>query len=263
MSHLVILTAAEEEKLLRAFEAGLKVQHPTQLFVWVRSQIFVLLRHELMLCVQFDADDQVMHVRCLNSEVCKPGEIDAWSAPGDGLLVRLARACRQGGQLPRVVDVEQCPASHPLSSLAAEIARAGLGGALVHGNQRLAGGTTFFTFFSRDQRWNARDAHLLALLLPYLHTAFLQSVPNGDPDVPASSPKQALSAREVEVLRWLALGKSNPEIGLILGLSPLTVKNHLQRVYAKLQVHNRVQALSRCRELKLLDAAPSVQAGRA
>jgi ATP/maltotriose-dependent transcriptional regulator MalT len=39
---------------------------------------------------------------------------------------------------------------------------------------------------------------------------------------------------------------------MILSLSSLTIKNHLQRIYRKLDVHNRVQAITRCRELKLL-----------
>ena len=52
-----------------------------------------------------------------------------------------------------------------------------------------------------------------------------------------------LSAREAEILRWIALGKTNPEIGSILNISSFTVKNHVQRILKKLDVSNRTQAV--------------------
>jgi len=55
----------------------------------------------------------------------------------------------------------------------------------------------------------------------------------------------ALTPRETEVLRWIAEGKSNEEIALILGLSPRTVHKHVEHVLAKLEVPNRVSALLR------------------
>ena len=54
--------------------------------------------------------------------------------------------------------------------------------------------------------------------------------------------KLALTAREAEVLVWLARGKSNKDIAEILTLSPRTVNKHLEQVYAKLGVENRASA---------------------
>ena len=51
-----------------------------------------------------------------------------------------------------------------------------------------------------------------------------------------------LTAREAEVLYWVAQGKINRDIGDILGASPATVKKHLERVYAKLGVETRTAA---------------------
>lgn len=51
-----------------------------------------------------------------------------------------------------------------------------------------------------------------------------------------------LTQRESEVLLWIAHGKSNRDIGDILGLSPRTVNKHLEQVYAKLGVENRASA---------------------
>ena len=53
-----------------------------------------------------------------------------------------------------------------------------------------------------------------------------------------------LTAREAEVLYWLAKGKTNRDIGDILGTSPATVKKQLEHVYAKLGVETRTAAAS-------------------
>lgn len=52
----------------------------------------------------------------------------------------------------------------------------------------------------------------------------------------------ALSAREAEVLLWISQGKSNRDIGAILGLSPRTVNKHLEQIFSKLGVENRTAA---------------------
>ena len=48
----------------------------------------------------------------------------------------------------------------------------------------------------------------------------------------------SLSSREREVLHWLALGKSGPEIAIILGISTCTVRIHIQGVKRKLNAVN-------------------------
>lgn len=55
-------------------------------------------------------------------------------------------------------------------------------------------------------------------------------------------PRQELTAREKEVLEFVAQGKSNKEIAGTLGLAENTVKNHLKNILEKLQLENRVQA---------------------
>ena len=51
-----------------------------------------------------------------------------------------------------------------------------------------------------------------------------------------------LTAREAEVLYWVVKGKTNKDIGDILGSSPMTVKKHLERVFVKLGVETRTAA---------------------
>jgi LuxR family maltose regulon positive regulatory protein len=69
---------------------------------------------------------------------------------------------------------------------------------------------------------------------------------------PAQPLVEPLSRRELEVLRLIAQGLSNREISERLFLALITVKGHNQRIFAKLQVKNRPEAVARARELGLL-----------
>lgn len=55
---------------------------------------------------------------------------------------------------------------------------------------------------------------------------------------------EALSAREIEVLRRIAAGKSNKEIGAELFISEGTVKSHVKSIFAKLDVVSRTEAVA-------------------
>ena len=59
------------------------------------------------------------------------------------------------------------------------------------------------------------------------------------------SPPASLTCREREVLQWLSGGKTDRDIGHILGISPRTVHKHLQRIYEKLGVETRTAAVVR------------------
>ncbi|HXV83747.1 MAG TPA: response regulator transcription factor [Candidatus Binatia bacterium] len=59
---------------------------------------------------------------------------------------------------------------------------------------------------------------------------------------PASDTLQALTKRELEIVRLVAEGLSNEEIGKKIFISPKTVKTHLSNIFDKLQVHNRFKA---------------------
>ena len=66
-------------------------------------------------------------------------------------------------------------------------------------------------------------------------------------------PEDDLSSRELEVLRVAATGRTNKEIARDLGVSPDTVKDHLARLYAKLDARDRTEAVGRARTIGLLN----------
>jgi DNA-binding NarL/FixJ family response regulator len=71
-------------------------------------------------------------------------------------------------------------------------------------------------------------------------------------DVPSPGPEAlgslGLTARESEVLFWIAQGKSNPDIALILGTSPRTIHKHVENLFRKLGCETRAAAALRALE---------------
>lgn len=61
---------------------------------------------------------------------------------------------------------------------------------------------------------------------------------------PVTQPRwpNGLTDREVEVLRLVARGRSNKQIGAVLGISPKTVQHHVAHLYAKIEVASRAGA---------------------
>lgn len=69
---------------------------------------------------------------------------------------------------------------------------------------------------------------------------------------PAPPTRPELSPRELEVLRLVAEGLSNREIGARIHLGEATVKTHLLHAFAKLAVNDRTRAVTRAMELGIL-----------
>jgi len=83
---------------------------------------------------------------------------------------------------------------------------------------------------------------------------------------PGAAPKEpsrhALTARELEILRFAAAGQSNSGIAERLWVTEQTVKFHLSNVYRKLGVANRTQASHYAHQYGLLEPKPSAGTGR-
>ena len=59
---------------------------------------------------------------------------------------------------------------------------------------------------------------------------------------------RSLSAREREILAQLTAGRTNAQVGKALFISEKTVRNHLTRIFEKLGVHSRAQAIVLARD---------------
>ena len=103
-----------------------------------------------------------------------------------------------------------------------------------------------FVLNRKRRDFSDRECQLLdrvGRVLARLHAALsaASSEPTAEPPLPALTP------RENEVVGWLAAGKTDRDIGAILGCSHRTVQKHLQHIYEKLGVETRTAAVMRAR----------------
>jgi DNA-binding CsgD family transcriptional regulator len=105
---------------------------------------------------------------------------------------------------------------------------------------------SFFSFAGRVKGETERFAPVVEYLMRHLHQVLFEQGFEGEP---SASP---LSARELAVLKWVKLGKTNGEIAVILGISKRTVRFHIERIFVKLDVLHRAQAVACAMERGLL-----------
>lgn len=114
-----------------------------------------------------------------------------------------------------------------------------------------------YILLRREGSFSEHERKLFELLLPHVDAAVrkIDGLPVMEPEqiIPPillnSLMKSGLSTREIEILEWVRNGKTNIEIGMILDISSFTVKNHLQRIFKKINVSNRAQAAGKLEEL--------------
>ena len=103
--------------------------------------------------------------------------------------------------------------------------------------------------FNRTRRdFSERERALLELLRPalgnlYRHARALELARSPTAQIELRVAGLPLTPRERELVLWLARGKTDRDIAVLLGISPRTVHKHLQRAYAKLGVETRTAAV--------------------
>jgi len=257
----VVLSGAEQEYLLRVIEGAVQLRDLSQMFLWAQGQLQSLLPHAAMVAMRFDAGGALQRLECLSDNALDAAALAHLCDRDAGLAVRAARHWGATGLGQPAMTGPALALRHgALAGFQAELGAHGHGNMLLHGSGALAGGASVFALFGLTGGPGPRHAYFLELLLPSLHLALqrLGEADAGDAATrPLTSMARALTLREREILAWVREGKCNLEVGCILGISAMTVKNHLQRIYKTLGVSNRTHALSRCLALGLLDELPS------
>ncbi|MBL8414025.1 MAG: transcriptional regulator EpsA [Propionivibrio sp.] len=124
---------------------------------------------------------------------------------------------------------------------------------LIHGISDARGRhDCLYVMLSTKVRHEELSRNAMQNLLPYLDTALRQvaHLPRQNEmlnpqEATSEANDELLSSREIEIMSRVRQGKTNIEIAQILDISAFTVKNHLQRVFKKLGVFNRTQAVSK------------------
>lgn len=235
--------------LHHAQRCAVPIRQRSDFFMWSQGGLQGCVPHGLLTCTLFDANGQALHHDTFYSTLIDGKTLEAASAAEAGLGADLARHCQKVGQTLLYVDRRAGTeaAASPLDDLRQRCNQWGLGPALVVSTGAIPGSlSSCFVFFKLATPTQALHHDFAALLLPHLHLALCRSwAAKEEAERRLADDAWALTTRQLEILNWVQQGKTNFEIAAILEVSPLTVKNHLQKLFKRLDVHNRTQAVAK------------------
>lgn len=259
------------EAIVRAAESALTVRRRYQFFVWTQSYLSRLIPHQLAVCGSYDRGARDLAFDVFNSVSVEPALMDALGNARSQLMQHWQARWLEARGRPAVIATNDV-AFQALGGLHDALLAAQFQTVLVHGvsrPQRPQEIESFFVFAAQDGAALAGLAARLELLIPHIHSAW-QRVQAVERDVAGAGVAltQAVkiggvTQREREILGWLREGKSNLQIGEQLGISALTVKNHVQKILRKLGAANRAQAVALAMSLQLLEGAQGSVPARA
>lgn len=250
------LDAAELEAAALNMEASLRVYTKHHFFSWTQGLLQNLIPHEVLICSLRGSDGGLSLIESFSTSVADPEPFDRLYGQEAGFGERLVREWEEKLYQPVVRETSALVVAD--GALAREFARVDASRIMAHGTYDTSGRmASFFVFAGAAIDDNPRRARLVEILVPFLHAAWVRTKVSlsgeaGTTVDAHAAARDLLTEREREVLKWVYLGKSNIEIGLILGISPLTVKNHVQEILRRLNVQNRAQAVGKAFSLHIL-----------
>src|SRR5688500_14999491 len=241
------------ESIVLNLDASLRVHARAHFFSWTQGLLQSLIRHELLICTLCLGKPPAFRADGFSMTTPDPTTLSDIFVRDAAVAPALLKAWEERRYQPVTVDVTTNPVGS--GAFTREIERLGGTQLLVHGVHDADGrALTLFTFACRPGSIGPRQTYLAQLLAPSLHAAWVRTQLQRTPSaVEKSSGQSILTVRELDILKWIYLGKSNFEIGAILKISPLTVKNHVQKILRKLNVVNRTQAIGKALELRILN----------
>jgi transcriptional regulator EpsA len=251
------LSDAHAQAFLRLVETAPEVHRRSQFFSWTQTHLQVLVPHVLAVCGSYDRRLLRVGFDVFNSSVLPPPLIQVLSGSESSLMNRLVRAWIEGNGRPLAVELGP-GAVHALGAELGELGRAGLTSITVHGVARPSRAHEIETFFLFGDQAQAPAKvpdllHHFELLMPHLHATYVRvrvqenELLNGDrgaSTLVVDRAKGPLTRREREIIQWVREGMTNQQIGEVLNISALTVKNHVQNILRKLGASNRAEAVA-------------------
>lgn len=263
--------------MVRLIESSVQVNRRYQFFVWAQSYMQELIPHKLMICGAYQRPRRSVVFEALYSIPVPHPVLTCMTDGSSPLMQQIIGAWLNNRGRALLLNLST------LEGTAAGVERdrlleAGFRDVLVHGASRPQRPAEIETLFVMASLQPASTAQFVAppvcnsqhrlhldLLMPHLHATYQRVVSteremSGSPvaatTVRSGEVKTLITDREKQILSWVREGKSNQEIGELLDISALTVKNHVQKILRKLDAANRAQAVAKAMMLNLLGGTP-------
>lgn len=241
------LTPDQTFAFLDVVDTSLRITSKHQIFSWLQGSFQFLIPHEVLLCGIRLGNEQEFHFESfISTRYVTDIHVKAVTQQ-EGVVSRVITSWRHSrrptllaeGMIPGDFGVYVVPFAEPPGILQ----KIELRNIAAHGMGNQEGGiSTFFCFSRITGEINANHAYLLELLVPHLHAVLTRVIGNSDNADEMNEVRSPITAREREILQWVHKGKTNWEISVILDISQLTVKNHVQNILRKLNVQSRSHA---------------------
>ena len=265
MTRTAGLLSEELNTFLKVIQGSLVVRRHEELYQWLHNDIQSFLPHEILIAAWGDFSLGIVHLDVISKiPGMRTTEVDKQLLLP--VLLDFFSTWNKSERSPILVSFND---KHAHSSKASDEMNyrhliTHKRTALIQGikDERGRQDCLYVLLSPQSQGFDQQASRFMKLLMPYIDTALRQisHLPTQYPDPPAMKIEEGennglsptassgnvfqLSRREMEIMHWVQLGKTNYEIGLILDISSFTVKNHLQRIFRKIDVLNRAQAVS-------------------
>lgn len=245
-------TTYDSELILRIMRSSLSIQSHFQLLLWLQGTFQEAVQHDVLISFSGAAGGEIYHYDIVSAI---PGVRTAKLPPSsiDQFREGVYQHWKAGGErITSATIPEGCDSTLSTAELHTEMC--GMKHVLFHAipDARFKA-DHLYILLRRSGAFTERERKQFELLLPHVDAAVrkIDGLPIVEPEQVAAPTqlssliKSGLSEREIEILEWVRSGKTNIEIGMILDISAYTVKNHLQRIYRKINVTNRAQAVGK------------------
>jgi transcriptional regulator EpsA len=250
------LTDAELTQFIELFHESLSIKTHFELFLWLQGRLQKHLPHDILIAAWGDFSIGVVYFDVISA---LPGvRTENINNDNDNLvrfLKRLFNYWESNGCAPLQLSMDEC--RNFKGDTGCEVIAQNFNNMkslLVHAIKDFRGRhDCLYVLLSSEKTHSKRVCKMFEALLPYIDTS-LRKVPHLPEQVPALTvhPRQLdldihpdITPREAEIMTLVRVGKTNNEIGSILDISAFTVKNHLQRIFKKLNVSCRAQAVAK------------------
>jgi transcriptional regulator EpsA len=243
------------EQVFNVIQKSFTINKHVDFFNWMQKSVSELLPHDVLVAAwgDFSAGELSFDVSSNIEDIRTQKLIDA---PGvfSYLMTNLHQRWVDGGERWYRINFFDAAGINSQSSTAFTRKLSGMNSLMVYGVRDTRGkNDCIYVFFDKAREFKVQDS-VLGLLMPHVDSALRRVECVESPvteDIVEELALSGLSDREHEILHWVKIGKTNFEIGLILTISPNTVKNHLKRIFQKLDVSCRAQAVAKYAQPRL------------
>jgi transcriptional regulator EpsA len=251
------LTPDQTFAFLEVVDTSLHITSRQQFFSWLQGSFQYLIPHEVLLCgIRLGNEHEFQFESFISTRYVTDSHVKAVTQQ-EGVVSRAITSWRCTRR-PTFLADGMSPGDFgtyvvPFAELPGVLQEIELRNIAAHGMGNQEGGiSTFFCFSRITGQINANHAYLLELLVPHLHAVLTRVISNSDNTDEMNEVRSPITAREREILQWVHKGKTNWEISVILDISQLTVKNHVQNILRKLNVQSRSHAAVKGSKLGLV-----------